>query len=82
LHAARTAGQRKKRIGEVILGDEGREDIAGEMQRSWDRCWENQEELVNRCAESGEETRSILVLHGGFPRAKKSPGLPCKVTGS
>jgi len=61
---------------------EGREDIAAEMQRSWDRCWEIQEESANRCIESKEETRSILVLHGGFPRAKKSPGLPCKVTDS
>jgi len=59
---------------------EGREDIAAEMQRSWDRCWEIQEESAHRCVESKEETRSILVLHGGFPRAKKSPGLPRKVT--
>jgi DNA-binding transcriptional ArsR family regulator len=59
---------------------EGREDIAAEMQRSWDRCWEIQEESAHRCVESKEETRSILVLHGGFPRAKKSPGLPSRVT--
>jgi len=58
------------------VDSEGREDIAAEMQRSWDRCWEIQEESANRCIGSKEETRSILVLHGGFPRAKKSPRLP------
>jgi DNA-binding transcriptional ArsR family regulator len=59
---------------------QGREEIAEDLQRSWDRMWEIQAESTNRCAKSKEDTRSILVAHGGFERAKKAARPPGEVT--
>jgi DNA-binding transcriptional ArsR family regulator len=50
---------------------QGREEIAAEQQRSWDRIREIEIEAINRCASSGEETKSIVVTQAGFQRARK-----------
>jgi DNA-binding transcriptional ArsR family regulator len=55
------------------VDDQGREDIANEQQRSWERCREIEVESVNRCAESGAATTSILVSQTGFERARRGP---------
>jgi hypothetical protein len=55
------------------VDQQGRDEIADEQQRSWDRCREIEVESVNRCAESGSESASILVSQTGFKRARKGP---------
>lgn len=55
---------------------QGREDIADEQQRSWKRVQEIEAESMNRCAESNEETRSVVVAQLGFIRERKGPTPP------
>jgi DNA-binding transcriptional ArsR family regulator len=52
---------------------QGRQDIADEQQRSWDRHREIEAESINRCAESGEEAVSIIVSQMGFQRERTAP---------
>jgi DNA-binding transcriptional ArsR family regulator len=59
---------------------QGREEIATEQQRFWDRMQEIQGESANRCAESGEVARSIVVADMGFERERTAPRPPA--TGS
>lgn len=52
---------------------QGRQEIADEQERFWQRMQEIEIDAINRSAESGEETVSILVSQTGFERARKGP---------
>jgi hypothetical protein len=54
----------------------GREDIAYEQQRSWERYQEIEAESTNRRARSGEEAASIIVGQMGFERERTAPRPP------
>lgn len=58
------------------VDEQGREEIADEQEGSWGRCRGIEVDAINRCAESGEETVSILVSQTGFERARKGPNPP------
>jgi DNA-binding transcriptional ArsR family regulator len=58
------------------VDDEGRVAIADEQQRHWDRMGEIEAEAANRCAETGEETQSVIVANMGFKRERKAPAPP------
>lgn len=55
---------------------QGRQEIADEQQRSWDRMMEIEAEAINRVAKSGEDTASVIVAQLGFMRERKGPTLP------
>lgn len=55
------------------VDDEGRRAIADEQARSWERIREIEAESATRQAESGEESRSILVTSLGYERGRNSP---------
>jgi DNA-binding transcriptional ArsR family regulator len=52
---------------------QGREALADEQQRFWDRCCEIEAESLNRCSDSGEESKSVVVGSAGFERVRKAP---------
>lgn len=52
---------------------QGREDIADEQQRFWDRIQEIEAESTDRRIKSGEEATSIIVADMGFERARSAP---------
>lgn len=52
---------------------QARREIADEQARSWQRIEEIEAESINRVAESGEQTISVLVSQTGFERARKGP---------
>ncbi len=58
------------------VDEEGRNDIADEQQRSWDRMREIEAESANRRAISGEEAVSVIVGDMGFERARTAPTPP------
>jgi DNA-binding transcriptional ArsR family regulator len=58
------------------VDSQGRNDIADEQQRSWDRMLEIEAEATNRRAESGEDAVSIVVADMGFERARSAPTPP------
>lgn len=58
------------------VDDDGRGAIADEQQRHWDRIREIEAESINRCAESGEEPKSIVVANMGFERVRMAPRPP------
>ncbi len=51
----------------------GREDIADDQARHWERVWEIEAESTNRCAKSGEPTKSIIVTSLGHVRCRRAP---------
>ncbi len=51
----------------------GREDIADEQARHWERVRECEAESTNRCAKSGESTKSIIVTSLGHLRCRRAP---------
>lgn len=55
------------------VDEQGRNDIADEQQRSWDRMREIEAEATNRRATSGEEAVSVIVAGMGFERARTAP---------
>lgn len=55
---------------------QGRSDIADEQARSWERIREIEAESLNRCAESGDATESVIVAQLGFMRERKGPSVP------
>jgi DNA-binding transcriptional ArsR family regulator len=55
---------------------QGREEIADEQARSWDRVREIEAQSTNRRAASGEEAASIVVASLGFERERTSPTPP------
>jgi DNA-binding transcriptional ArsR family regulator len=52
---------------------QGREEIADEQARSWERVMEIEAQAINRCASSGEEARSVIVAQLGFMRERTGP---------
>ncbi len=52
---------------------QGREDIADEQERHWVRVRECEAESTNRCARSGEPTKSIIVASLGHVRCRRAP---------
>jgi DNA-binding HxlR family transcriptional regulator len=52
---------------------QGREDIAEEQARHWERVLEIEGDSTNRCAKSGEPTRSIIVTSLGHVRCRRAP---------
>jgi len=52
---------------------QGREDIADEQARHWERVREIEVESTNRCAKSGEPTKSIIVASLGYVRCRRAP---------
>jgi DNA-binding transcriptional ArsR family regulator len=55
------------------LDARGRQDIADEQERSWERMREIEVEALGRTAASGDETSSLIVGQLGFKRARKAP---------
>lgn len=51
----------------------GREGIADEQARHWARVREIEAESANRCAKSGEPTKSIIVASLGHVRCRRAP---------
>ena len=58
------------------VDEEGREDIADEQQRHWDRVQEIEAEATNRRATTGEDARSIIVAVLGYERERTAPRPP------
>jgi DNA-binding transcriptional ArsR family regulator len=52
---------------------QGREDMADEQARHWARIREREAEATNRCAKSGEPTKSIIVASLGHMRCRRAP---------
>jgi DNA-binding transcriptional ArsR family regulator len=55
------------------VDDQGREEIADEQARSWERVRQIETDALNRCAKSGEEARSVIVAQLGFLRERTGP---------
>lgn len=55
---------------------QGRQDLADEQQRSWERFQEIEAESTNRRAESGESATSIIMAQMGFERERTAPTPP------
>lgn len=55
------------------VDSQGREDIADEQARHWERVRECEAESTNRCAKSGESTKSIIVASLGHLRCRRAP---------
>jgi DNA-binding transcriptional ArsR family regulator len=55
---------------------QGRQDIADEQERFWERMQEIEAESTNRRAVSDEDAESIIVASMGFQRERKSPTPP------
>lgn len=51
----------------------GREGMADEQARHWERVREIEAESANRCAKSGEPTKSIIVASLGHVRCRRAP---------
>jgi DNA-binding transcriptional ArsR family regulator len=64
------------------VDEQGRDDLADEQQRSWDRMREIEAEATNRRADSGEEPVSIIVAGMGFERARTAPTVPPRSAGA
>lgn len=60
------------------VDEQGRNDIADEQQRCWDRVREIEAESTNRRAKSGEDAVSIVVADMGFKRARTAPTPPAR----
>jgi hypothetical protein len=58
------------------LDKQGREDLADEQLRLWERVQEIEAESTNRRAESGEAATSYIVAEWGFERARTAPVPP------
>jgi DNA-binding transcriptional ArsR family regulator len=55
------------------VDQQGREEIADEQARSWERIREIEAAAISRCADSGEEPFSVIVQQLGFLRERKGP---------
>jgi DNA-binding transcriptional ArsR family regulator len=60
----------------------GREDIADDQARHWERVREIEVESLGRCAKSGEPTKSIIVTSLGYERFRFSAPPPMPAAGS
>jgi DNA-binding transcriptional ArsR family regulator len=63
------------------LDAQGRQEIADEQERSWERLEEIAAEAINRAADSGEETVSYIVGQVSFERARAAPSPPRSADG-
>lgn len=59
------------------VDQQGREEIADEQARSWERLCQIEAESAARQAERGEHTHSVFVSLLGFERCRTAPGPPC-----
>lgn len=73
LRAGTIIEDRRSRIawGCIQADARGRKEITEEQERSWERMQEIEAEALNRVAESGESTMSILVSSLGFVRSRR-----------
>jgi DNA-binding transcriptional ArsR family regulator len=55
------------------LDAQGREELAEEQTRWWNRIQEIEAESMNRRAQSGEEAQSIIAALMSFPRERTAP---------
>jgi DNA-binding transcriptional ArsR family regulator len=55
------------------VDSQGREDIADEQARHWERLLEIEGESTNRCIRTGEATKSIIVTSLGHMRCRRAP---------
>jgi hypothetical protein len=55
------------------VDSQGREDIADEQARHWEEVVEIEADSTNRCAKSGEPTKSIIVTSLGHLRCRRAP---------
>jgi len=55
------------------VDSQGREDIADEQARHWERVLWIEGDSANRCAKSGEATKSIIVASLGHVRCRRAP---------
>jgi hypothetical protein len=58
------------------VDQQGRQEIADELEDSWGRIEKIGAAAATRLAESGEEAVSMVVALTGFERARKGPALP------
>jgi DNA-binding transcriptional ArsR family regulator len=58
------------------VDEQGRQEIADEQKRSWERVQEIEVESTDRRVETGEESQSIVVTQFGYERARKGPLTP------
>lgn len=50
------------------LDETGRDALADELAGSWERCRKIEEESINRCAKSNQDTRTMILATLGFER--------------
>jgi len=55
------------------VDEQGRQEIADEQARSWERVQQIEADAINRCAESEEEAHSVIVAQLGFLRERTGP---------
>jgi len=60
----------------VLLDKQGREDLADEQARSWERMEEIAAESANRRAESGEDGTMYIITSYGYERHRSAPPEP------
>lgn len=58
------------------VDEQGREELAEEQARSWQRIQEIEAKATNRRARSGEEAKPIIICQAGFPRDRTAPQPP------
>jgi hypothetical protein len=63
------------------LDAQGRQELADEQERSWERLEEIEAESLSRVAVSGEDTVSYVVGQVSFERARMAPSLPRSADG-
>ena len=60
----------------IVLDKQGREDLADEQQRNWDRMEEIAAEAANRRAKSGESGTMYIITSYGYERHRSEPPEP------
>jgi hypothetical protein len=66
----------------IRLDSQGRNDLADEQRRSWERMMEIEAESANRRAETGEPGVSYVVTSLGYERSRTEPPEPLDPEGS
>lgn len=62
------------------VDEQGRQEIADEQARSWERVQEIEVEALNRCAKSDVEPHSVIVAQLGFLRERTGPTVASRKT--
>ncbi len=60
----------------IVLDHPGREDLADEQQRNWDRMQEIAAEAANRRAENHDPGKTYVIASYGFERHRSTPHEP------